>query len=63
MLGLESISPAQLCRKHNQVDQDLLQQVFERLAMQILSRHGCLIADHKALRIIDSATVALCLRR
>ncbi|SEK10935.1 hypothetical protein SAMN04488600_11920 [Paenibacillus polymyxa] len=63
MLGLESISPAQLCRKHNQVDQDLLQQVFERLAMQILSRHGCLIAEHKALRIIDSATVALCLRR
>lgn len=63
MLGLESISPAKLCRKHNQVDPDLLQQVFERLAMQILSRHGCSIADRKALRIIDSTTVALCLRR
>ncbi len=63
MLGLESISPAQLCRKHNQVDQHLLQKVFERLAMQILSRHGCSIADHKALRIIYSTTVALCLRR
>ncbi|WP_181454665.1 transposase [Paenibacillus dendritiformis] len=60
---MESISPAKLCRKHNQVDPNLLQQVLERLAMQILSRHGCSIADRKALRIIDSTTVALCLRR
>ncbi|WP_281272436.1 IS4 family transposase [Paenibacillus sambharensis] len=62
-LGLESISAAQLCRKHSRVDPDLLQQIFERLAKQILSKHGCSFADRKALRIIDSTTVALCLQR
>ncbi|PZD96584.1 IS4 family transposase [Paenibacillus sambharensis] len=62
-LGLETISAAQLSRKHSRVNPDLLQQIFERLAKQILSRHGCSIANRKALRIIDSTTVALCLQR
>ena len=62
-LGLESISAAQLCRKHNQVDPGLLKQVFERLVHQILSKKSCSIADHKTLRIIDSTTVSLCLQK
>lgn len=32
---LQSISAAQLCLKHNQVDPELLKQVFERLVKQI----------------------------
>ncbi|MFC5651480.1 DUF4372 domain-containing protein [Paenibacillus solisilvae] len=35
-LGLSSISAAQLCRKHSQVNPDLLQQVIERLARFVL---------------------------
>lgn len=35
-LGLESISVAQLSRKHNQVDPNLLQQVFECLVRRII---------------------------
>ncbi|MGO4695292.1 DUF4372 domain-containing protein [Paenibacillus sp. 2TAB26] len=36
-LGFSSISAAELCRKHNQVDSDLLQHVFERLAGKVLT--------------------------
>jgi IS4 transposase len=62
-LGLESISAAQLCRKHNQVDPSLLKEVFERLVHQILSKKSCSIANRKTLRIIDSTTISLCLQK
>lgn len=61
-LGLESISAAQLSRKHNQVNPDLLQQLFERLSRRILSVYATPAARHK-IRIIDSTTVALCLQK
>lgn len=62
-LGLESISAAQLCRKHNRVHPDLLKEVFEGLVHQILSKQCCSIADRKILRIIDSTTISLCLQK
>ncbi|REE77733.1 uncharacterized protein DUF4372 [Paenibacillus taihuensis] len=59
-LGLSSISASQLSRKHNQVDSELLKQVFERLVKQMLMRHAP--ANHrKNMKIIDSSTVSLCL--
>ncbi|MFD0717715.1 IS4 family transposase [Paenibacillus sp. GCM10027626] len=61
-LGLESISAAQLSRKHNQVDPELLQLVFEQLARLVLSRQGAL-ARRSNIKIIDSTTVTLCLQK
>lgn len=54
-LLLESIRAAQLCRKHNQVDPDLLQLVFERLVTQILAQRNP-AAFRKDMKIIDSTT-------
>jgi hypothetical protein len=39
-LGLESISAAQLSRKHNQVNPVLLEQVFTELVNRIQSQAG-----------------------
>lgn len=61
-LGLTSISAAQLSRKHNQVDPDLLQQVFERLVKRILTTYRSPTHRNK-IKIIDSTTVALCLQK
>ncbi|OZQ91452.1 IS4 family transposase [Paenibacillus sp. VTT E-133291] len=61
-LGFSSISAAQLCRKHNQVNPDLLQNVFERLASRILS-HSTSPAERTAMKVIDSTTVSLCLQQ
>ncbi|MDQ8738388.1 IS4 family transposase [Paenibacillus sp. LHD-38] len=61
-LGLESISAAQLCRKHNQVDPDLLQLVFERLVKQILAQRNP-AAFRNDMKIIDSTTISLCLQK
>ncbi|CAM3124095.1 IS4 family transposase [Paenibacillus sediminis] len=61
-LGLKSISAAQLSRKHNQVDPDLLQQLFERLVKRILTTYHAPAARNK-IKIIDSTTVALCLQK
>ncbi|WP_270166691.1 IS4 family transposase [Paenibacillus sp. SYP-B4298] len=61
-LGLKSISAAQLSRKHNQVDPELLQQLFERLVKRILTTCPTPAARNK-IKIIDSTTVALCLQK
>jgi IS4 transposase len=61
-LGLTSISAAQLSRKHKQVDPELLQHVFERLAKRVLTTYRT-PAHRSKLKIIDSTTVALCLQK
>ncbi len=61
-LGFSSISAAQLCRKHNQVDPDLLQHVFEQLAAKVLS-HRTSPDNRIAMKVIDSTTVSLCLQQ
>lgn len=61
-LGLTSISASQLSRKHKQVDPELLQQVFERLANLVMSRQGTTTHRYK-LKIIDSTTVSMCLQK
>lgn len=61
-LGLSSISPSQLSRKHNQVQPKLLQGIFERIAKRLFYRQGRFAHRHK-IKIIDSTTVSLCMQR
>jgi hypothetical protein len=61
-LGIDSISASQLSRKHNQVNPNLLEQVFMDLVLRIRQS----TAPHslrKDFRIIDSTTVVLCLQK
>ena len=61
-LGLSSISSSQLCRKNNQVNPALLEQVYYQLVKRIHSK-----ANPERLRtkfkIIDSTTIVLCLQK
>lgn len=61
-LGLDSISAAQLSRKHNQVDPVLLEQVFSELVNQIQSQAGHFKHKHD-FKVIDSTTIGLCLQK
>ncbi|MDQ8737985.1 IS4 family transposase [Paenibacillus sp. LHD-38] len=61
-LGLKSISVAQICRKHNQVDPALLEQVFVSLVERIHSQSR-LSAIRRDFKIIDSTTILLCLQK
>lgn len=54
-LGLETISAAQLCRKQNQVDPALLEQVFASLVERIHSQSSSSIL-RRTFKIIDSTT-------
>lgn len=60
--GLPSISAAQLCRKHNQVDPALLEQVFNQLVKRIHSQANLKRSRNK-FKIIDSSTIVLCLQK
>ena len=61
-LGINSISYSQLCRKHNQVDPDLLKQVFMGLAQRI-RQSTAPSSLRRDFRIIDSTTIGLCLQK
>ncbi|OXM13302.1 IS4 family transposase [Paenibacillus herberti] len=62
-LGFESISFSQLCRKNNQVNPALLENLFEQLARKVLRSEGATAADRKTVQVIDSTTISLCLQR
>ncbi|MCZ8513201.1 IS4 family transposase [Paenibacillus filicis] len=61
-LDLNTISAAQLSRKHNQVDSALLEQVFTELVVRIQKQvnPSRIRSDFK---IIDSTTIGLCLQK
>jgi hypothetical protein len=59
-LDLSSISAAQLSRKHNDVDPDLLHHVFATLVQQVLA-HQKKLTPHPAMKVIDSTTISMCL--
>ncbi|WNC13024.1 hypothetical protein [Brevibacillus brevis] len=61
-LGLESISAAQLSRKHIQVETALLEQIFAELVAQILKQANTRRC-RKDFKIIDSTTSGLCLEK
>jgi Transposase DDE domain/Domain of unknown function (DUF4372) len=61
-LGLNSISAAQLSRKHNQVESTLLEQVFAELVTRIQMQPGPSKRRHD-FKIIDSTTIGLCLQK
>lgn len=61
-LGITSISAAQLCRKHNQVDPALLEQVFMDLVHRI-RQSTAPSSLRRDFRIIDSTTIGLCLQK
>lgn len=61
-LGITSISASQLCRKHNQVDPVLLEQVFMDLVHRI-RQSSAPSSLRKDFRIIDSTTIGLCLQK
>lgn len=61
-LGLESISAAQLSRKHNRVDSTLLKDIFMHLVRQIY-RLSSSIPNRRDYKIIDSTTISLCLQK
>lgn len=61
-LGITSISASQLCRKHNQVDPALLEQVFMDLVQRI-RQSTAPSSLRRDFRIIDSTTIGLCLQK
>lgn len=61
-VGFTSISPAQLSRKNNQVDPELLAEIFMDLVCQIHTASAS-CQDKKTYKIIDSTTVSLCLSK
>jgi hypothetical protein len=61
-LGLESISAAQLPRKHNRVDSVLLEDIFMHVVHQIY-HFSSLIPNRRDYKIIDSTTISLCLQK
>jgi hypothetical protein len=61
-LGLESISAAQLSRKHNRVDSVLLEDIFMHVVHQIY-QFSSLIPNRRDYKIIDSTTISLCLQK
>ncbi|MFN0221987.1 DUF4372 domain-containing protein, partial [Paenibacillus sp. KR2-11] len=61
-LGLNSISAAQLSRKHNRVDPRLLEQVFSELCSRIQSHLSPSKVRHD-FKIVDSTTISLCLQK
>ena len=61
-LGLDSISAAQLSRKHNQVESALLEQVFAELVTRIQTR-AVPSKCRNDFKIIDSTTIGLCLQK
>jgi IS4 transposase len=61
-LAMESISAAQLSRKHRQVDPALLEQVFMELVLRI-RQSTTPTSLRKDFRIIDSTTIGLCLQK
>jgi hypothetical protein len=62
-LGLSSVSPSQLSRKNNQVEPALLEEIFVDLVRQIQCVSGNTYSLRKDIRIIDSTTIGLCLRK
>jgi IS4 transposase len=63
ILGFESISASQLSRKHNRVDSDLLEGVFFDLVTLLTERTKLPTGSRRALKIIDSSTITLCLQK
>ncbi|WP_240420280.1 IS4 family transposase [Paenibacillus periandrae] len=57
-----AISAAQLCRKHNQVDSSLLEQIFADLVARIL-KDASSTKHRNDFKIIDSTTIGLCLQK
>ncbi|OEF97204.1 IS4 family transposase [Vulcanibacillus modesticaldus] len=61
-LGLTSISASQLSRKHNQVNPDLLAEIFFDLVGHI-RRKSSASSKFKGLKIVDSTTISLGLKK
>ncbi|MEI7028450.1 IS4 family transposase, partial [Paenibacillus sp. y28] len=61
-LQMNSISAAQLSRKHNQVNPVLLEQVFMELVLRI-RQSAAPGTVRKDFKIIDSTTIGLCLQK
>jgi IS4 transposase len=60
-LGIDSISAAQLSRKHNQVNPEILAGVFFDLVSQIQMRHST--RKWQNIKVIDSSTISLCMKK
>nr|WP_083910412.1 IS4 family transposase [Effusibacillus pohliae] len=61
-LGLESISAAQLSRRHRQVDPGLLAGIFYDLTALVHTRSNP-TSLRRRLNIVDSSTISLCLQK
>lgn len=62
-VGLESISAAQLSRKHKQVNPALLAGIFQDLVAELHCRTQSTTHIKRNVKVIDSTTVSLCLQK
>jgi IS4 transposase len=62
-VGLESISAAQLSRKHKQVNPALLAGIFQDLVAELHGRTQSTTYFKRNVKVIDSTTVSLCLQK
>jgi IS4 transposase len=62
-VGLESISAAQLSRKHRQVHPTLLAGIFQDLVAELHRRTQSTTHFKRNVKVIDSTTVSLCLQK
>ena len=62
-VGLESISAAQLSRKHKQVNPALLAGIFQDLVAELHCRTQSTTHFKRNVKVIDSTTVSLCLQK
>lgn len=65
ILGLSSISTAQLSRKWRDMDYAFLEQVYQHMVQCVISKYGLAKANKQlqCINLVDASTIILCLNR